>query len=203
MPRPSAAALMLCQSVPIALPPLVRRDGSGRRAHGQSRAAPHSAGHDRPERYHHRRRRAERLQPRARAAGTRARRDADRRAGPDTVARDPASTGAPTRWRWPRCRLASRTRPLVRARRGRPADPRDQGHRRPGGRRPSPFVLQFDHAEIEEGPMGWMVEDRHLRRRAAGRDGRRGRITQITGQVAWWRRPAPPARRSRSTTGGA
>ena len=24
-------------------------------------------------------------------------------------------------------------------------------------------VLSFDHAEIEEGPMGWMVEDRHLR----------------------------------------
>ncbi|MCB1342793.1 MAG: UbiH/UbiF/VisC/COQ6 family ubiquinone biosynthesis hydroxylase, partial [Pseudooceanicola sp.] len=29
---------------------------------------------------------------------------------------------------------------------------------------PSPLVLQFDHAEIEEGPMGYMVEDRHLRR---------------------------------------
>jgi len=28
----------------------------------------------------------------------------------------------------------------------------------------SPFVLEFDHAEIEEGPMGFMVEDRHLRR---------------------------------------
>jgi 2-octaprenyl-6-methoxyphenol hydroxylase len=28
---------------------------------------------------------------------------------------------------------------------------------------PSPFLMQFDHAEIEEGPMGWMVEDRHLR----------------------------------------
>ena len=27
----------------------------------------------------------------------------------------------------------------------------------------SPFVLDFDHAEIEEGPMGYMVEDRHLR----------------------------------------
>ncbi len=29
---------------------------------------------------------------------------------------------------------------------------------------PSPFVLEFDHAEIEEGPMGYLVEDRHLRR---------------------------------------
>lgn len=29
---------------------------------------------------------------------------------------------------------------------------------------PSPLSMQFDHAEIEEGPMGYMVEDRHLRR---------------------------------------
>ncbi len=32
------------------------------------------------------------------------------------------------------------------------------------GEGPSPLMLEFDHAEIEEGPMGWMVEDRHLRR---------------------------------------
>lgn len=32
------------------------------------------------------------------------------------------------------------------------------------GEGPSPFVLEFDHAEIEEGPMGYMIEDRHLRR---------------------------------------
>ncbi len=31
------------------------------------------------------------------------------------------------------------------------------------GEGPSPFVLAFDHAEIEEGPMGFMVEDRYLR----------------------------------------
>lgn len=31
------------------------------------------------------------------------------------------------------------------------------------GEGPGPFVLAFDHAEIEEGPMGYMVEDRHLR----------------------------------------
>ena len=31
------------------------------------------------------------------------------------------------------------------------------------GEGPSPFMMQFDHAEIEEGPMGHMVEDRHLR----------------------------------------
>ncbi|MFN3147085.1 MAG: FAD-dependent monooxygenase [Paracoccaceae bacterium] len=32
------------------------------------------------------------------------------------------------------------------------------------GEGPSPLMLEFDHAEIEEGPMGWMVEDRYLRR---------------------------------------
>lgn len=32
------------------------------------------------------------------------------------------------------------------------------------GEGPSPFFLHFDHAEIEEGPMGFMLEDRHLRR---------------------------------------
>ena len=30
------------------------------------------------------------------------------------------------------------------------------------GQGPSPFFLTFDHAEIEEGPMGFMLEDRHL-----------------------------------------
>jgi 2-octaprenyl-6-methoxyphenol hydroxylase len=32
------------------------------------------------------------------------------------------------------------------------------------GEGPSPFFMHFDHAEIEEGPLGHMVEDRHLRR---------------------------------------
>ncbi|TRD19847.1 FAD-dependent monooxygenase [Palleronia caenipelagi] len=31
------------------------------------------------------------------------------------------------------------------------------------GEGPSPLTLHFDHTEIEEGPMGHMVEDRHLR----------------------------------------
>ncbi|MBF9048588.1 2-octaprenyl-6-methoxyphenyl hydroxylase [Roseobacter sp. HKCCD9010] len=31
------------------------------------------------------------------------------------------------------------------------------------GEGPSPFFLHFDHAEIEEGPMGHMLEDRYLR----------------------------------------
>jgi 2-octaprenyl-6-methoxyphenol hydroxylase len=30
------------------------------------------------------------------------------------------------------------------------------------GQGPAPFFLTFDHAELEEGPMGFMVEDRHL-----------------------------------------
>jgi len=32
------------------------------------------------------------------------------------------------------------------------------------GHGPSPFFIHFDHAELEEGPMGYMVEDRFLRR---------------------------------------
>jgi len=32
------------------------------------------------------------------------------------------------------------------------------------GQGPSPFFLHFDHSEIETGPMGYMVEDRYLRR---------------------------------------
>jgi len=32
------------------------------------------------------------------------------------------------------------------------------------GQGPSPFFMHFDHAEIEDGPMGYMVEDRFLRR---------------------------------------
>ncbi len=32
------------------------------------------------------------------------------------------------------------------------------------GQGPSPFFMHFDHAEIEDGPMGYMVEDRYLRR---------------------------------------
>lgn len=35
------------------------------------------------------------------------------------------------------------------------------------GEGPGPFVLNFDHAEIDEGPMGYMVEDRFLARALA------------------------------------
>ncbi len=49
------------------------------------------------------------------------------------------------------------------------------------GEGPSPFVLEFDHAEIEEGPMGYLVEDRHLRRVLLGAMAAEPRITQIAG----------------------
>jgi len=47
------------------------------------------------------------------------------------------------------------------------------------GEAPSPFVLEFDHAEIEEGPMGYMVEDRYLRRALLRKLGETASITQI------------------------
>lgn len=46
----------------------------------------------------------------------------------------------------------------------------------------SPFVLEFDHAEIEEGPMGYMVEDRHLRQAFQSAIDATPAIARITGQ---------------------
>ena len=46
----------------------------------------------------------------------------------------------------------------------------------------SPFFLHFDHAEIEEGPMGHMLEDRFLRRALLAAMDRDARITQISGE---------------------
>ncbi len=48
---------------------------------------------------------------------------------------------------------------------------------------PSPFVLEFDHGEIDEGPMGWMVEDRHLRRALGDAITAEARIALIAGGV--------------------
>lgn len=45
----------------------------------------------------------------------------------------------------------------------------------------SPFFLHFDHAEIEEGPMGHLVEDRHLRRAFLDAMAEHPAITQING----------------------
>ncbi len=51
------------------------------------------------------------------------------------------------------------------------------------GTRPSPFFMHFDHAEIEEGPMGYMVEDRHLRRAFLDAMDADSNITQISGRT--------------------
>ncbi|WP_296430678.1 UbiH/UbiF/VisC/COQ6 family ubiquinone biosynthesis hydroxylase [Yoonia sp.] len=47
------------------------------------------------------------------------------------------------------------------------------------GEGPSPWMMHFDHAEIEEGPMGYMVEDRHLRRAFLDAMAAEDRITQL------------------------
>ncbi len=49
------------------------------------------------------------------------------------------------------------------------------------GEGPSPWVLHFDHREIEEGPMGHLVEDRHLRRAFLDAVDAEDRITQLSG----------------------
>ena len=51
------------------------------------------------------------------------------------------------------------------------------------GAGPSPFFMHFDHAEIEEGPMGYMVEDRHLRRAFMEAMADEPRITEISGKT--------------------
>ncbi|WP_253276890.1 FAD-dependent monooxygenase [Ruegeria sp. 6PALISEP08] len=51
------------------------------------------------------------------------------------------------------------------------------------GTGPSPFFMHFDHAEIEEGPMGFMVEDRHLRRAFLDAMAEEPRITQVSGKT--------------------
>lgn len=43
----------------------------------------------------------------------------------------------------------------------------------------TPFFLHFDHAELEEGPMGYMLEDRYLRRALADAMANNDRITQL------------------------
>ncbi|UAB88422.1 FAD-dependent monooxygenase [Ruegeria sp. SCSIO 43209] len=51
------------------------------------------------------------------------------------------------------------------------------------GAGPSPFFMHFDHAEIEEGPMGYMVEDRHLRRAFLEAMTEQDGITEISGKT--------------------
>lgn len=51
------------------------------------------------------------------------------------------------------------------------------------GAGPSPFFMHFDHAEIEEGPMGYMVEDRYLRRAFLEAMADTPGITQLNGHT--------------------
>jgi len=49
------------------------------------------------------------------------------------------------------------------------------------GEGPAPFFLHFDHAEIEEGPMGHMLEDRFLRSALLGAMDEEPKIIQVSG----------------------
>lgn len=51
------------------------------------------------------------------------------------------------------------------------------------GEGPSPFFMHFDHAEIEEGPMGYMVQDRYLRRTLLDAIAETDGITHLSGQT--------------------
>jgi 2-octaprenyl-6-methoxyphenol hydroxylase len=51
------------------------------------------------------------------------------------------------------------------------------------GEGPSPWMMHFDHAEIEEGPMGYMVEDRHLRRAFLDAMTQEPLINQVSGDT--------------------
>lgn len=47
----------------------------------------------------------------------------------------------------------------------------------------APWMLHFDHAEIEEGPMGYMCEDRHLRAALLAAMDADDRITKLSGET--------------------
>ena len=51
------------------------------------------------------------------------------------------------------------------------------------GEGPSPFFMHFDHAEIEEGPMGFMVQDRYLRRALLDAMSATSGITHLSGET--------------------
>ena len=55
----------------------------------------------------------------------------------------------------------------------------------------APWMMHFDHAEIEEGAMGQMVEDRHLRAAVLTHLDQNDRITQISGEAVIAQSPAP------------
>jgi 2-octaprenyl-6-methoxyphenol hydroxylase len=51
------------------------------------------------------------------------------------------------------------------------------------GNGPAPWMMHFDHGEIEEGPMGYMCEDRYLRQTLLAAMDAETRITQISGDT--------------------
>ncbi|MEL6532961.1 MAG: UbiH/UbiF/VisC/COQ6 family ubiquinone biosynthesis hydroxylase [Pseudomonadota bacterium] len=57
------------------------------------------------------------------------------------------------------------------------------------GEGPSPFFLHFDHADLEEGPMGFIVEDRHLRARLWRDVAERPEITYLPGTIVTGQAP--------------
>lgn len=59
------------------------------------------------------------------------------------------------------------------------------------GEAPSNLHLAFDHAEIEEGPMGHMVEDRHLRAALDEALAAETRVTTFRGQAVVAQEPGP------------
>lgn len=59
------------------------------------------------------------------------------------------------------------------------------------GEGPSPFFMHFDHAEIEEGPMGHMVQDRHIRRALLDAMAATDGITLLSGETVTAQQTAP------------
>ena len=51
------------------------------------------------------------------------------------------------------------------------------------GEGPSPFFMHFDHAEIEDKPMGYMVQDRYLRRALLDAMAENPNVTHIQGET--------------------
>ena len=51
------------------------------------------------------------------------------------------------------------------------------------GEGPSPFFMHFDHAEIEDEPMGYMVQDRYLRRALLDAMAENPNVTHIQGET--------------------
>ncbi|MEM8655408.1 MAG: FAD-dependent monooxygenase [Pseudomonadota bacterium] len=61
------------------------------------------------------------------------------------------------------------------------------------GEGPSPFFMHFDHAEIEEGPMGHMVQDRHIRRTLLDAMAASDQITHLAGETVTAQQVTPVA----------